>query len=620
MSEHYFNSKQKIERHVNRRFHVVLGIAIACLFALILRLAYLQVIKHHEYTTLSEKNYLAMIPIPASRGIIYDRHHHILASNRIVYQLLLSPEHLKNQETILNDLESILHFKPSELESLRKIIVKHRHSATPIVIKDQLSDEAVAKYYLNQFRLTGLSLQPYFFRDYPDGYYDAHLIGHIGHLSTQDLSRIDGKGYTGDDTIGKTGLEYTLEKTLHGKIGYQQVEVDASGQVIRVLKKQDPVPGEDITLTIDQRLQNIAHQAMQGYEGSVIALDAKTGGVLAMVSHPSFNPNIFVKGVDSDAYKALQRDPDKPLYNRSTQGLYAPGSTIKPFMAYAALKQHVITPTTTFNDPGWYQLPDSTHQYRDWNWDRGGHGRVNIEKALIVSCDTFFYRVAYELGISRLSESLQAFGFGQPTTIEIPNQYTGVVPTPTWKLQHNGLPWYRGDTVITGIGQGFMLTTPIQLAQATMTFANHGTAHPITLLLDKANHEAIAHDPSHDILIDPDLWQIINRGLEGVINSTHPWGTGVSFGRHPPYSVAAKTGTAQVYSIKNRHQEEHVDQSGLPKKLRDNALFIEYTPTDSPDLVVVVVIEHTWTSVAAQVARKITDAYYHLQKKDASDV
>lgn len=620
MSEHYFNSKQKIQRHVNRRLHVVLGMATLCVLLLIMRLAYLQVIRHHEYTTLSEKNYLVMIPIPASRGVIYDRNHQILATNRIVYQLVLSPEHLKHPESVLHALQSILHFKKDEIQKIQKAIAKHHHNAAPITIKDNLSEQDVAQYYLNQFRLRGIALQPHFYRDYPNGYYDAHLIGHIGHLSGQDLSRIDSKAYTMNDYIGKTGLEYTLESSLHGKMGYQQVEVDASGQEVRTLNKQSPVPGEDITLTIDKRLQTIAHKAMNGYEGSIVAIDAKTGGVLAMVSHPSFNPNIFVNGVDSEAYRALQRNPDKPLYNRSTQGLYAPGSTIKPFIAYAALTEHVITPQTVYNDPGWYRIPHSAHRYRDWNWDRGGHGRVNLKQALIVSCDTFFYRVAYQLGILRLSHTLQTFGFGAPTSIEIPNQYSGVVPTPTWKLHRTGQSWYRGDTVITGIGQGFLLTTPIQLAKATMMFANRGTVHPITLLLDKANNEALHHDPSHDVPMDSNAWQIINQGLEGVVNSIHPWGTGVSFGRHPPYSIAAKTGTAQVYSIKNRHQEEHVDQSKLPKNLRDNALFIEYTPTDNPDLIVVVVIEHTWTSVAAKIARKITDAYYAFEKKDSKHV
>ena len=433
-------------------------------------------------------------------------------------------------------------------------------------------------------------------------------------MNADDLRHVNNTQYRATNFIGKAGIERFYEETLHGRIGYQQVETDASGRTLRILSKQVPHSGKQLYLTLDARLQHVAHDAMHDKQGAVVVMNAEHGDILAMVSAPSYDPNLFVMGISQENYQRLTLAEDKPLYNRAVRGLYPPASPVKPFIAIAGLDKGVITKDTKIYDPGWYKLPGVTHKYRDWNWKRGGHGVINLTRAITVSCDTYFYQLGNKIGISSIEDMLVQFGFGQLTHVDLYEEASGLVPSPHWKRQSKGLPWYPGDTLITSIGQGFMLASPLQLANATASLSQHGRRfRPHFLNNTYDDHdETVFFKPLEEYPIqlkNNEYWDFVIDAMRAVITNNE--GTGHRFGRNAPYSVAAKTGTAQVFGLS---QDDKKRDQQIPPALRDHSLFIAFAPVENPEVAIAVVVEHD--VVASQVARQVLDAYFDLKKNE----
>ena len=435
----------------------------------------------------------------------------------------------------------------------------------------------------------------------------SDILGYVGRINEKELNKIDQTNYAATNFIGKVGIEAYYEDQLHGEVGYQQVETDASGRIVRVLKRIPPKPGENLYLSVDSKLQLASEKALGDNFGAVVVIQPSTGEILAMASNPTYDPNLFVKGMTTKEYNALQNAPGRPLFNRSIRGQYAFGSTIKPFLALEALNAHAITKSYKIKDPGYFSLPGSSHVYRDWK--RGGHGTVDVIKAITISCDTFFYTVGVKMGISNIHAILNDFGFGQLTGVDIGEEIPGLVPSPAWKHKAKGQPWYPGDTVISAIGQGYMLTTPLQLANGTaiLSMRGHGFKPHFLTKWQDAQGKFHTKPPVTAPVVhaDPQYWDIVIEGMQKVIQ---PGGTAARFG-HTPYTVAGKTGTAQVYSTYGKGQDKN-----LPKHLRDNSLFIAFAPIDKPEIAVSVMAEHS--KDAKMIARKVFDAYFEEEKEE----
>lgn len=602
-----------IKDHRNETVHFNLRCIAAIIFVSILallilfRLCYLQIFEHKFYSTLSQQNLLYIIPTEPNRGLIYDRNGILLAKNIPVFSLDIIPGKVKNINKTIKRLRKIIPISDKDVEEFKHSLKEH-HIFEPVPLKIKLSEQEVAIFYVNQYRFPGVSIETRMMRYYPLGPVMSDVLGYVGRINTQELREVNNKNYSASDYIGKVGIEKYYEKELHGSIGVEEAEINASGRIVRILRKIPPVSGNDIYLTIDSKLQAFAEKTLGDSNGAIVAIQPQTGEILAMVTKPDYDPNPFVQGLSNAAYSALVNAPSHPLYNRTIRGLYSPGSTIKPFIALGALNEHVISPEYTIYDPGTFQLPHTTHIYHDYNWKIGGHGWVNVAKAIMVSCDTFFYNLAVNLGISRLDQILENFGFGQLTGVDMPEELAGIVPSPAWKLAKQKTPWYTGDTVITGIGQGSLLVTPLQLAAATAIIAERGMrlAPHLLLQMTTPNGQTLVQQPTPEkpvILDDPKTWNLVIHAMETVISN--PRGTAEGYGRHPGYSVAAKTGTAQVYGDQ---RDEETSRMNLPKRLRNNHLFIMFAPVDHPKIVLAVVIEHA--SYADKIARKVTDFYF----------
>ena len=581
--------------------------------ALIARLFYLQISDHHYYATLSKNNLLDTLPIAPNRGLIYDRNGVLLAKNVPSYTLQVTTEKTKNLKKTLVGLEKILPITQKEVAAFYR--AKHRSRPyQPIPLLFKLSKKQVATFYVNRYRFPGVTIAASLIRSYPLGKTMAQVLGYVGRINGKELKALNADNYSATHYVGKVGIEKYYESTLHGTVGNAEVEINANGKVIRNLRIDPPVPGDNLYLTIDSKLQKVAQSAFPKNDaGAVVVIQPKTGQVLALASAPSFNPNQFVTGLTQQEYSNLIYNPLHPLYNRAIHGLFAPGSTVKPFYALAGLDSKTITPSFKIFDPGWFRIKGTKHIFHDWK--RSGHGWVNVVKAIYVSCDTFFYHLAVKMGISSLDMALHDFGFGAPTHIDMPGEISGIVPSPAWKLAHKRTPWYTGDTVITGIGQGFVLVTPLQLAVAVATIANRGALMKPTLLL-KTKVPSGKMVPNKPVLVrtielnNPKTWGIVIHGMEQVIKN--PYGTGEHFGRHAPYSVAAKTGTAQVFG---HHRDEVHVETNLPKRLRNNHLFIAFAPIKNPQIAVAVVVEHD--DKGASIARKVMNAFFSEQRKHA---
>ncbi len=594
-----------------RRSIAAFVFVIVFLLCIFIRLYYLQVNEHTMYSTLSRQNLMYVIPVEPNRGLIFDRNGVLLAKNIPVYSLDIIPERVKNMSALLQLLPKIITITPKEIRLFKHSLREFR-PFQPVPLKLKLTQQQVAKIYINNYRLPGVSIQTHMMRYYPRGKSVANAVGYVGRINPQELQKVSATNYSPSDDIGKVGIEKYYETALHGKVGAVEAEVNASGHIVRILKRTPATPGNNIYLTLDAKLQAYGEKLLDKNDGAIVAIQPNTGEILALVTKPNYDPNLFVNGLSTADYQKLLHAPGNPLYDRAIRGLYAPGSTIKPFFAVGGLNDGVITPNYTIYDPGHFQLPNTKHIYHDWKYN--GHGWVNLNKAIMVSCDTYFYNLAANSGIDRMDQTLDMFGFGTITGLDMPEELPGNVPTPQWKMGARGKPWYEGDAIVTGIGQGYLLATPLQLAVATATLAEHGKRYIPHLLLRSIlpNGEAVLKQPIADkpiVLHNSKIWRTVIRAMEDVVRNPH--GTAVYFGRHPGYSVAAKTGTAQVYG---KQRDEERSRTNIPKRLRNNHLFIMFAPVKNPKIAVAIVVEHA--SYADEAARKFTDFYFNELKQE----
>ncbi|MBN9229326.1 MAG: penicillin-binding protein 2 [Legionella sp.] len=604
-----FRNYQSETVHQSFRLNLLVAFIIILSLVLILRLAYLQISEFKKYHTLSLKNQMSITPIAPPRGVILDRNGVLLAENIPVYVLEITPEHVKDMEKTLNQLRELIPSISDDDVSNFTRARKQNRSFMPIPIKLKLTQEEVALFAINQYHFPGVSIKARLMRHYPLGEVTAHALGYVGRINIQELRTVDTANYRATNFIGKSGIEKYYEDILHGKVGYQIAETDVSGRTLRVVNKINPVSGAKLYLSLDVRLQKAAYEALLDKRGAAVVINSQNGEVLAMASSPSFDPNLFVSGVSTEDYKKLSNTLQRPLFNRAVRGVYPPASTIKPFVGLAGLDKGFINTQSSIYDPGKFKLANSSHIYRDWK--KTGHGMMNFKRSITVSCDTFYYHLGNRMGITNIEDMLVKFGLGHLSQIDLHEEASGIVPSLRWKKQTKGVTWYPGDTLITAIGQGFMLATPLQLANATASLSQHGQRFRPHLLIKTVNsddnsikhYKAVEEYPVY--LHDEANWDIVKEAMQSVLTSNE--GTGYRFGRNPPYPVAGKTGTAQVFSGRQYEKTRYED---IPEALRDNSLFIAFTPVEKPEIAIAVVVEND--VAASTVARKILDTYYKL--------
>ena len=579
--------------------------------ALLVRAFYLQVIQHEHYVQRAESNRISLVPTAPNRGLIVDRQGRILAENYSAYTLEITRAEMASLEKTLAELGKLIEITPGQLRRFRRLLAES-HEFETVPLKSKLTDEEVAILAANRYRLPGVEVKARLFRNYQAGPGMAHVVGFIGRINDRDLKRLreDNReqNYKGSAHIGKTGLEQSYESLLHGRTGFDQMETDASGRAVKMLSRIPPVPGKDLRLYLDLELQGVAEHAFGDYLGGLVAIDPRTGGVLAMVSKPGFDPNLFIDGIDPETWKSLNESPDRPMVNRVLRGIYPPGSTLKPFMALAGLELGLRKPADSIQDPGYFSLPNSRHQFRDWK--RGGHGVVDLRRSISQSCDIYYYRLAVDMGVDRMHGYLSQFGFGEKTGIDLDGESSGLLPSREWKQRRWNKVWYPGETVIAGIGQGYHLTTPLQLAVTTAILANGGTRiqpRLVEAVRDPHTHawQALPGATAKQVAINPNNLAVVRQGMVDV---TSPGGTAAAAGAGAAYLFAGKTGTAQVVGIK---QGARYDANRLARKHRDHALFIAYAPAENPTIVVAVMVENggSGSGTAAPVARAVLDYY-----------
>ena len=595
---------EKETRLVNQRL-IACAILVAVLAgSLIARMYFLQVTEFGYHSTISENNRVHVLPIPPERGLIYDRNGEVLADNRPSFNLTLTRERAGDWHKVIDELMTLLELPDEDRILFDKELKQVRHPFEPATLLYELTDEQIAILAVNQYLLPGVDVAAQFVRHYPLGDHFAHSIGYVGRINEKEASQLDNE-YRGTQSIGKTGIERFYESELHGHVGYEEVETNAQGRVLRVLKHTDPVPGKNITLSLDVHLQEAAEKALGDRRGSVVALDPETGEVLAMVSKPSFDPNLFVTGISFKQYAALRDSIDRPLFNRVLRGLYAPGSTVKPEVAIAGLDSGVVNASTKVFDPGYFQLPDFDHKYRNWN--HSGDGWVDMDTAIMRSNDTYFYTLAHKLGIDRLHDYMTMFGIGQKVSLDMFEESAGLMPSREWKRATRRQAWFPGETVILGIGQGYMQVTPLQLAQATSLIASKGVWHRPHLAMDVGHVAPVDEHPMPNIVLhDPREWEQVNEGMQMVMHD--PRGIARDAAKGAQYRIAGKSGTAQVVAIK---QGERYNRLKTLERNRDNALFVGFAPAEHPKIVVSVTIENGEAGgrVAGPVVREILDAW-----------
>ncbi|CAA9889853.1 transpeptidase involved in peptidoglycan synthesis (penicillin-binding protein 2) [Candidatus Methylobacter favarea] len=569
---------------------------------LVIRLIYLQIVGHEHYATLAKENSIKIEPLEPTRGIIYDRHGKILAENLPSYSLELIPEQISNMDDTLRRLQNLLAIPNEKIEQYHKQRIRQkRFTSTPLLIS--MSDEEVAKFAVVRPYFPGVDIHARLVRHYPYKDLASHVVGYVGRINEAELKTLPIAEYRGANHVGKIGIEGFYETELHGKAGYAEIETNVQARAINILNEVDTEPGANLYLTLDIDLQKTAYDALDTFNGAVVAIEIKTGGVLVFASRPGFDPNPFVVGITNNDYQALQASDNQPLYNRALRGLYPPGSSIKPFIALAGLEYNVISVQHRLFCPGYYQLPNASHRYRDWK--KGGHGAVSLTEAITQSCDVYFYTLASMLGIDRIHSFLQQFGFGEKSGIDLVGERSGLLPSREWKRNQRNQSWYPGETVITGIGQGFLQISPLQLARATATLANKGNV-VTPFLVDKiVRMNSIAPGPeSHGktIPLNPVNANNIIQGMINVVHSARGTAKGIS--KDIPYQIAGKTGTAQVFNIK---QDAKYNEKDIEFKLRDHALFISFAPADDPKIAVAVIVENGGHggSVAAPIAGKV---------------
>ncbi|NKB65355.1 MAG: penicillin-binding protein 2 [Gammaproteobacteria bacterium] len=579
---------------------------------LIVRLIHLQISQHQHFSTLAQNNRIDIISLPPVRGLIYDRNGEVLAQNFRVYNLEILPDKVENMDETLNELRQLIDLSDDNIRQF-KTLLKRRPSFERQTLRANLKEDEAARLAVNQHRYPGVELRARLQRNYPKGELISHVVGYVGRISSEDLAQIDNKRYRGLEYIGKSGIESYYESSLLGKSGVQRAETNAHGRVVRSLEQTEPVAGQTMYLGLDIKLQRKSIEALEGFEGAVVAIEPKTGDILAFVSVPGFDPNPFVNGISRKNYDLLRSSPRTPLLNRALYGRYAPGSTIKGFISLVGIKNDIGHDTKIFC-PGWFTLPGHKHRYRDWK--KNGHGQVNGHSAVVQSCDVYYYRLAKRLGIDRLHEGMSHFGFGQKSGVDLPGEPSGLMPSRDWKQRARSQPWYPGETVITGIGQGYMLVTPLQLASATAMLANRGQKVEPRFLTAVENAQSQVRTEIAPTLVETNAgvsqrsYAQIIESMEDVIHGQRGTARGISEGIK--YQMAGKTGTAQVKSIA---QNEKYDEENVEKKFKDHSLFVGFAPLDDPKIAIAVVVEHGGSGgrTAAPIARKLLD-YYLLDR------
>jgi penicillin-binding protein 2 len=599
-------------RLVRSRLVVALTVVGLLLLALVVRLHFLQVARYEHYATLSQSNRIDLIPLPPVRGLIYDRNGVLLADNIPVHTLETVPDQIDDIDVMIERVSTLVDLTDTDIRRYREQL-RRRPWFERITLKSGLSHGDASRFAVNQYAFKGVELSARLQRQYPLKGLTGHVVGYVGRISEHDLGRIDPSRYKGTDYIGKLGVEAYYEDRLLGDAGFQQVETNAHGRVVRSLSRSAPVAGVSLHLSLDVRLQEVAWEALGAHRGAIVAIEPETGGVLAFVSKPAYDPNPFVNGIDQEAYRLLRSSPDRPLLNRALHGRYAPGSTIKGFMALAGLEEGV-DPKQTIFCPGYFSLPNSSHRYRDWK--KEGHGRMDMHEAVEQSCDVYFYRLARQLGIEAMHEHLSRFGFGRATGIDLGEEPAGLMPSPEWKRSVRNEPWYPGETVIAGIGQGFILVTPLQLASITATLANRGRFVQPRLMRsfeDPATRVATGIRSVEQSFVEIERAEHYERVIRAMTDVVHgDRGTARRLGVGTSYRMAGKTGTAQVIGIA---QNEKYDESKVDERFRDHSLFIAFAPVDSPRIAVAVVVENggSGSRTAAPMAKQVID-YYLIER------
>ena len=594
---------------------VVIGLLAAGLVA---RLVWLQVTRYDHFADLAQGNRVRIEPLPAPRGMIYDRAGAVLAENRPAYQLELVREQVPDLEATLAGLVGIGLLDADDLDQVRRAI-RSRRPFDGVPIRLRLDEEDMARFALHRFRFPGVDIRTRLARHYPQGDIAVHAIGYVGTLSEADLQRVDREEYAGLSTIGKIGVEGTFEDALRGRIGSREIMVNAQGRSVEredvldePLRVRAPKPGADLILTIDLEVQRVAEQAIAGQRAAIVAIDPRNGDVIALASRPGFDPNGFARGLTRAEFAALNEDPDRPLFNRALRGTYPPGSTIKPVVALAGLEHGIVTPTTTRACPGFYSLPGSSHRFRDWR--RSGHGSVAMIEAVAQSCDIYFYALATQLGVERLREFLARFALDGPTGLDAGGEKAGILPSPEWKKRAfkraSQQVWFPGETVIFGIGQGYMTSTPIQVAQMTAVLAMRGAGHRprlVRALRDPVTRAETSIPPAPLPAVqlrDPAGWDVAVQSMVAVMQG----GTASRSALGATYSIAGKTGTAQVFTVA---QNARYDESAISERLRDHAWFVAFAPVEDPRIAIAVLVENgrSGSGTAAPIARTVMDAY-----------
>jgi penicillin-binding protein 2 len=600
-----------------RRLAVGGALVVVAFFGLFARFFYLQVVQHDHYQTLAETNRIAIVPIVPNRGVITDRNGTVLAQSYSGYTLEIMPAKVKDLDATIDAVAEVVDVTPRDRKRFRKLLEESRNFES-LPIRTRLTDEEVARFAVQRFRFPGVEIKARLFRQYPLGELASHLVGYIGRINDKDVERIEEwdetANYKGSDYIGKVGIELSYERELHGTTGWEEVEVDANGRAVRTLSRTAPIPGSNLKLSLDLSLQKTAEAAFGDRRGALVAIDPTNGDVLAFVSRPGFDPNLFVDGIDAANWQEYNESPDKPLLNRPLRGAYPPGSTIKPFLALSALSSGKRTAAQTIFDPGYFQIPGQAHRFRD---DKpGGHGTVDMYKSIVVSCDTYYYLLANDTDIDDTARFLSALGFGRKTGLDIEGELTGTLPSREWKRQRYAgknyrdehRKWYLGDSISAGIGQGYNAFTPIQLAHAIATVANDGVAFTPHLVKSVQNLKSgevreIARDSAVDLGLKPEHLAVVKNALVGVNKE----GTSAAAFRNAGYVSGGKTGTAQVYSLKGEKYTEHK----VDERLRDHAWFIAYAPAVKPTIALAVLVENGGfgAQAAAPIARKVIDQH-----------
>lgn len=590
---------------------VAVAVILFILAVIITRMIYLQVIGHEHFATLSQNNRVSVVPLAPTRGLIFDRNGVLLAQNLPAFSLEIVAERVKDKkmDDLIAELAELVEISERDIDRFKEQLQSQRRFQ-PATLRFRLNEEEVARLAINRHRFPGVEVQARLVRHYPQGTLTAHAVGYVGRISEKDEQEIDAADYAASTHIGKQGIEKAYEQELHGTVGHQQVETNAYGRMVRVLERIEPLPGNNIVLTLDAKIQRVAREAMGEEAGAVISIDPNNGEILTLVSTGDFDPNLFINGIDRKSYKELQEAPSRPLFNRALQGQYPPGSTFKPFVALAGLELGETNPAHTVFCRGWFSLKGSSHRYRDWK--KEGHGLTDLKKAVTESCDVYFYELAQTLSIDRMHDYLTQFGFGHKTGIDISGEASGILPSTEWKRKARNQPWYLGETLIVGIGQGYTLTTPLQLAVTTATLANRGRYHQPHLLKEVALSEKERRPFVPEIAtteiekISPGNWEEVIKGMVDVVHSDR--GTARRLARGQPYQIAGKTGTAQVFGIK---QGEKYNEEATPKHLRDHALFVAFAPVVNPRIAVAVIVENGGHggSVAAPIAGAVIDSY-----------